>query len=206
MQWVKNWIGQTVKASPEASIAWACICVVIPLLTNATTADEAHRDGFTYVTTRMRYYTALEPLLMRLGQVPVVSHALMAETVSHVVTLYQHILEFLIRSILKLHLGSFEGFVKDTFVPVGWKPPVHSAAVLLRNGANIDARDYNNRTAVWHAAANSFDSEEAVRSIRLLGESGADLDARDEDGASPLDRASSERVSKKVQALIEWWC
>jgi hypothetical protein len=66
--WAKNLIGEAVKACPEASIAWAGVCIILPLLTNPSTADEANRDGFTYVTTRMRYYAALEPLLLDLGQ------------------------------------------------------------------------------------------------------------------------------------------
>jgi hypothetical protein len=81
--WAKDWIGEAVKVSPEASIAWAGISVVLPLLTNSNTADEANRDGFTYVTTRMRYYTALEPLVLRLSLASGVSDSLIAEAIEH---------------------------------------------------------------------------------------------------------------------------
>ena len=77
--WAKDWIGEAVKASPEASIAWAGVSLILPLLTNPVTAEEANRDGFAYVTTRMRYYAALEPLLLRLGKSCGVTDALMAE-------------------------------------------------------------------------------------------------------------------------------
>ncbi|OIW25039.1 hypothetical protein CONLIGDRAFT_583713, partial [Coniochaeta ligniaria NRRL 30616] len=119
--WAKDWIGAAVKASPEASIAWAGICVVLPLLTNAKTAEEANRDGFTYVTTRMRYYAALEPLLQRLGRVAGVSDALLQEAIGHVVILYQHILEFQIRSVLRFYQSSFGGYVRDAIMPDDWK-------------------------------------------------------------------------------------
>lgn len=48
----KDWIGDAVKASPEASIVWAGVCIILPLLTNPQAADESNRGGFTYVTTR----------------------------------------------------------------------------------------------------------------------------------------------------------
>lgn len=62
--WAKGLIDVAVKASPAASMAWAGVCIILPVLTNPSTADKANRDGFTYVTTRMRYYTKLEPLLL----------------------------------------------------------------------------------------------------------------------------------------------
>ncbi|KAI0971900.1 hypothetical protein F4678DRAFT_478893 [Xylaria arbuscula] len=49
--WAKDWIGEAAKQGPEASIVWAGVGVILPLLTNPKVADEANRDGFTYVTT-----------------------------------------------------------------------------------------------------------------------------------------------------------
>lgn len=48
VQWAKDWTGDAVKASPEASVAWAGICVILPLLMNPKTADKASHDGFAY--------------------------------------------------------------------------------------------------------------------------------------------------------------
>ena len=39
--WGKDWIGEAVKASPEASLAWAGVSAVLPLLTNARRTDES---------------------------------------------------------------------------------------------------------------------------------------------------------------------
>ena len=63
VQGVKDFVSEAVKVSPEASLAWAGVCVILPLLTNPSAAEQANSDGFTYVTCRMRYYVALEPLL-----------------------------------------------------------------------------------------------------------------------------------------------
>ncbi|CAK7219974.1 hypothetical protein SBRCBS47491_004032 [Sporothrix bragantina] len=118
--WAKDWIGDAVQASPEASIAWAGVCLILPLLTNPTTTAQANRDGFTYVTTRMRYYIALEPLLRRLGQNAGVADGLIAEANNHIIDLYQHILEFQIQSVLRFYQSCLKGYAGDVFLPKGW--------------------------------------------------------------------------------------
>jgi len=95
--WAKDLISEAVKASPEASLAWPGVCIILPLHTNPSTADEANRDGFTYVTTRMRYYAALEPLLLQLSQdstSATVPKNVMAEFEKHIINLYQHVPRF----------------------------------------------------------------------------------------------------------------
>ncbi|KAL1909321.1 hypothetical protein Sste5344_004950 [Sporothrix stenoceras] len=118
--WAKDWIGDAVQASPQASIAWAGVCLILPLLTNPTTTAKDNRDGFTYVTTRMRYYAALEPLLRRLGQNAGVADALMSEANDHIIDLYQHILEFQICSVLRFYRSRLKTYIKD-MLPKDWK-------------------------------------------------------------------------------------
>ncbi|KAI0428576.1 hypothetical protein F5Y09DRAFT_312761 [Xylaria sp. FL1042] len=122
--WAKDWIGEAVKQSPEASIAWAGVCIILPLLTNPRVADEANSNGFVYVTTRMRYYTELEPLLQRLGRNPQVSSALMAEANNHIVQLYEYILEFQIRSVLRFYQSHLRRYVSDVILIEDWNKMV----------------------------------------------------------------------------------
>ncbi|KAL1892390.1 hypothetical protein Sste5346_007128 [Sporothrix stenoceras] len=117
--WAKDWINNAVQASPQASIAWAGVCLILPLLTNPTTAAEASLDGFADVTTRMRYYVALEPLLRRLGQNAGV--ALMSEAEDHIIDLYQHILEFQICCVLRFYQSRIITYVHDMFSSKDWK-------------------------------------------------------------------------------------
>lgn len=65
---IKGFITQAVSASPEASVAWAAVCLVLPLLTNHFDAEEANREGFTYTIHRMEHYSALEPLVFERGR------------------------------------------------------------------------------------------------------------------------------------------
>ncbi|KAI1114830.1 hypothetical protein F5Y14DRAFT_154633 [Nemania sp. NC0429] len=121
MLWAKDLVGEAVKQAPEASIAWAGVCIVLPLLTNPIIADEANRDGFTYVTTRMRYYTELEPLLQRLSENQEVAPALTDEVNNQIMLLYQKILEFQIRSVLRFYQNGLGRYVGDVLQIVDWK-------------------------------------------------------------------------------------
>ena len=69
-QGVKDCVSEAVKTSLEASLAWAGVCAILSILTNPSAAAQANKDGFTYVASRMRYYAALEPLLLPKNQEP----------------------------------------------------------------------------------------------------------------------------------------
>ncbi|KAI0447277.1 hypothetical protein F4803DRAFT_364494 [Xylaria telfairii] len=119
--WAKSLIGEAVKQSPEASVAWAGVCIILPLLTNPKIADEANRDGFAYVTTRMQYYTKFEPLVRQLDKNLEVSPELIDQANDHIVQLYERILKFQIRSVLRFyrsHLGRYAG---DVILTEDWK-------------------------------------------------------------------------------------
>ena len=59
-----------------------------------------------------------------------------------------------------------------------------TAEALLKAGAGIDVRDAGGRTALHYAAAAGYTDV-----ARLLVERGADVNARDADGVSPVDAA-----------------
>jgi hypothetical protein len=97
VQWGKSVIDKVVKASPGASLAWCGICLILPLFTLPSEAEKANRVGFTYVTGRMHYYVRLEPLLFPKNLEPTAEDALKPI----VVDLYQHILEFQLKSVVR---------------------------------------------------------------------------------------------------------
>ena len=122
--WAKDWIDMAVQASPQASMAWAAVCIGLPLLTKPAAAEQANRDGFTYVTTRMRYFVALEDLMLPQNQgssAGKVSKDLRKEFESHVVDLYQHILNFQIRSVLRFYRSGLPNFGRDLIQSDDWK-------------------------------------------------------------------------------------
>src|SRR3954469_11398987 len=62
--YVKDAVKDAVKDLPYASIVLAGVSLVLPLLKNPTAAEAANREGLTYVTSQMRYYVAMESLLL----------------------------------------------------------------------------------------------------------------------------------------------
>ncbi|KAF6807326.1 vegetative incompatibility protein het-e-1, partial [Colletotrichum musicola] len=97
-QAISRLICEAAKASSEASVAWAGVSVLLPLLKNPSVAEIANRDGLSYVTSRIRYYIELEHLLWPEN---LRESGLKAEFESHIVDLYQHVLEFQIKTVIR---------------------------------------------------------------------------------------------------------
>ena len=122
IQWAKGLIDETIRASPEASLAWAGVCVILPLLTQPSVAEQANRDGFTYVTARMRFYIALEPLLPSQSHNQAVSipENLKEAFEADIVDLYRHVLEFQVRSVLRFYRSRSGNLGRDLIHHEDW--------------------------------------------------------------------------------------
>ncbi|KAH7002585.1 hypothetical protein EDB80DRAFT_80347 [Ilyonectria destructans] len=123
VQGMKTVINEAVKASPEASLAWAGVCVILPLLTNPSVAEQANSNGFAYVTSRMRFYVALEPLLSPKDKDwnATIPKDLKDEFESHIVDLYQRILEFQFTSVVRFYRKWLAKLGKDVFRVEDWE-------------------------------------------------------------------------------------
>ncbi|HXA51200.1 MAG TPA: ankyrin repeat domain-containing protein [Candidatus Acidoferrum sp.] len=73
-----------------------------------------------------------------------------------------------------------------------------NARLLLRKGANADARDHSGRTALWYAAVS-----ENSGLITLLLEHGADVNARDNAGRTALMHAADLCFTWDIRALLD---
>lgn len=117
---VRSFVGEAVKVSPEASIAWAGVCVVLPLLTSTEVAGQGLREGLVYITSRMRYCVAFQPMIQRLGENPDVDVNLMVDIKNNVTNLYKALLEYQIQAVLHLHKASLRRFAEDVYDPKIW--------------------------------------------------------------------------------------
>ncbi|KAH8751652.1 hypothetical protein F5883DRAFT_651801 [Diaporthe sp. PMI_573] len=115
---VKGLVDEAVKVSPEASLAWAGVCVLLPVLTNPVAAEEASRDRLFYITSRIHYYVELESLLWPEN---LESKDLRREFEYHIVDLYQHILEFQITAVLRFYQSWVTKFSRDVLSRDDWK-------------------------------------------------------------------------------------
>jgi ankyrin repeat protein len=89
----------------------------------------------------------------------------------------------------------------------GWAPLMYAikrkhldvAKVLLDHGANVNVQEPKNLFSPMYLAAYAGD----IRSISLLSENGANINALDKDGATPLFGAMTWRRYEAVKALLE---
>lgn len=117
IQAIKGLIDEAVRVSPEASLAWAGVCVLLPVLTNPSAAEEASRCGLSYVTSRIRYYVELERLLWPEA---LRDPSLKTEFDEYIVDLYQHILEFQIRTVLRFYRKWLNNLGRDMIRHDDW--------------------------------------------------------------------------------------
>ncbi|KAH8180100.1 WD domain, g-beta repeat domain-containing protein [Sarocladium implicatum] len=136
---VQGLVTEAVKVSPEASLAWAGVCVLLPVLTNPEAAEEANRTGLTYVTSRVRLYVELEHLLWPESlQEP----GLKKQLESLIIELYVHIVEFQIKTVLRFHDTWLTRMRHDILRDQDWEDMVSKVKELER--AVRDASDMIN--------------------------------------------------------------
>ncbi|OQD66308.1 hypothetical protein PENDEC_c049G02404 [Penicillium decumbens] len=90
---LKSFVDEAVKASPEASLVWAGVCIVLPLFSNPSTAEQANKDGLTYVVSRIRFFVELERLLLP-GKVEENSSVDSKQFEADIMNFYQKVMEF----------------------------------------------------------------------------------------------------------------
>ena len=169
VQWGKALIDEAVKASPEASMAWCGICLILPLFTQSSATEQANRAGFTYVTARMRYYVALEPLLFPKNQDPtaIVPEDLREAFEDGVVDLYQHILEFQFRSVLRFFRRRLRNLGRDLIQHEDWDGMLSKVQALEKTLAH-DFRQINDGFLRGQLEKLNESTKESLESMRGL--------------------------------------
>lgn len=119
VQTIKDAIDVAVRASPEASLAWAGFCVILPIFMNPSAAEEASREGCLYVTSRIHFYVKLESLLSAGNRVQ--DSGLDVELEDRLIALYQLIIDFQIRTVRRAYLTRLKRLKEDTIQHENWK-------------------------------------------------------------------------------------
>ncbi|HVK58251.1 MAG TPA: ankyrin repeat domain-containing protein [Candidatus Kapabacteria bacterium] len=84
--------------------------------------------------------------------------------------------------------------------------------LLLNSGADANSNSNHRRSGPLHYATDGYiavptwDPKRQVETIRCLLEAGADIDAQDKNGATPLHRAVRTRSAAAVKFLLEAGC
>ncbi|KAJ9191830.1 hypothetical protein DTO164E3_8653 [Paecilomyces variotii] len=110
-----DWVGEALSNSREASLIWAGVSLVVQIFTNTITASDANLEGFQYVTARLGFYNEFQT-----RWIPRISDGLRKSFERSVQDLYESILEFQLRSVLRLYRSSIRNFGGDLFQPRRW--------------------------------------------------------------------------------------
>ncbi|KUJ15217.1 NACHT-domain-containing protein [Mollisia scopiformis] len=116
VEWTEDYIKDAVKDLPYASIVVAGVSLILPLLKNPSAAEAANQDGFTYVTSQMRYYVAIESLLLPEDM----KSDLRANLTDRLVDLYKFIIDFQVQTVLRFYRSRTKNFFRGTINYDGW--------------------------------------------------------------------------------------
>ncbi|KAL6697214.1 hypothetical protein J3F84DRAFT_368319 [Trichoderma pleuroticola] len=136
VQSIRNVIDEAVKVSPYASLAWAGVCVILPIFMNPSIAEEASRDGCLYVTSRMQFYIRLESLLLSSDRFQ--AYGLSAELEDRLIELYRQIIDFQMKIVRRVYLSRLARFQEDTTRHEDWKgmvAKIRESEKMLSNDA-----------------------------------------------------------------------
>lgn len=115
--WAEQLTKEAVKDVPYASIVMAGVSLILPLLKNPVAADAANSEGLTYVTLRMRYYTAMEQSLFPEDMEP----AKKGHFTALVVELYKQIIDFQVQSCLRFYRAWTKNYLRGAVEYDDWR-------------------------------------------------------------------------------------
>lgn len=136
VQNIRNVIDEAVRVSPYASLAWAGVCVILPIFMNPGIAEEASRDGCLYVTSRMQFYVKLESLLLPSDRLQ--ASGLSAELECRLIELYRQIIDFQMKIVRRVYLSRLARFQEDTTRHEDWEgmvAKIRESETILSNDA-----------------------------------------------------------------------
>jgi DNA replication protein DnaC len=116
VEWAEDYVKDAVKDLPYASIVLAGMSLVLPLLKNPSAAEAANQDGFTYVTSQMRYYVAMESLLLPEHM----KSDLRADLTERLMDLYKLIIDFQVQTVLRFYRSRTKNFFIGTINYDSW--------------------------------------------------------------------------------------
>ncbi|GAP88947.1 putative ankyrin repeat protein [Rosellinia necatrix] len=145
----KSWIDEAVKASPLAGAAWAGVCLLLPLLTNLSEVQTANEEGLAYVAQKIRYYTAMESLLLGGPDEKTFTATMMQEHEELFVKLYQAIIDFQAQSVLQFFRRRFRGLLRDA---VKWDPWEEMLKKVKELGNDVEGASLQINTSLSTAA------------------------------------------------------
>lgn len=114
----KEFIADAIKASPEASMAWAGVSIILPLITNPSEVEAVSKSHFQYVASRMKFYSGIEALLW--PQNLDLSQDVRTELEECLVKLYTATIKFHVESALRFYRHWLKRTLRDLIKYDDW--------------------------------------------------------------------------------------
>jgi hypothetical protein len=111
--YVKDAIGDL----PYVSLVLAGISLILPLLKNLSAVECSNQEGFTYVTSQMYYYRAMESLLLHNH----IKDNLKANLTDRLVEIYKLIISFQVQTVLRFYRSRTKNFFRGTVKYDSWE-------------------------------------------------------------------------------------
>ncbi|KAK5991794.1 Vegetative incompatibility protein HET-E-1 [Cladobotryum mycophilum] len=108
VEWAEDYVKDAIKDLPYAPIVMAGVSLILPLLKNPVAAKEANREGFTYVTSRIRYYGEMESLLLP----QYMKASVTTNLTEDVIGLYELIIRFQVHSVIRFYRSGTKNFFR----------------------------------------------------------------------------------------------
>lgn len=109
---------------------------------NPATVEAASKEGFTYVTSQMRYYIAMEGLLL-----PDLRGDVKTDLTERVIDLYNSIIDFQLQSVIRFYCGRTKNYFRSVLKYDDWtlmlkkiqtsETELHRKLEQVASGANI---------------------------------------------------------------------
>ncbi|KAJ0300337.1 hypothetical protein Brms1b_012842 [Colletotrichum noveboracense] len=141
IQRTKVLVDAAVNVSREAALAWAGVCIILPILTNPFEAERDNQEGFIYITSRIPIYVELQN---ELRQRPATGFTAIED---QIVVIYQHIIDYQLRIVLRLYMTKIKRVEDDAFKSEDWKELVSKTKELEHN-LDGDLRKLNDNSII----------------------------------------------------------
>ena len=122
VEWAEGYVKDAVRDLPYTSIVWADIALILPLLKNPTAVEATNQENFTYITSQIRYYIAIESLLLPENM----KTHLKIDLEERLVDLYKLIIDFQVQTIIRFYRSRTKNFFKGTINYDSWNKTLQS--------------------------------------------------------------------------------
>ncbi|EMR89719.1 putative ankyrin repeat protein [Botrytis cinerea BcDW1] len=116
----KDFVGSVVSAEPHGALAWAGVCLFLPLLLNPSQQDEACREGLEELPFLIHKYSLVESIRATESSdstIATAAHMLF----SGIIELYTKILNFQAEVVCQLNRSTIKGYLRQVFQTDKWK-------------------------------------------------------------------------------------